>query len=65
MHQRFNYSKIYKLKNLHLYIYEMNRFEILKNFNYDVFDITKMIKIINKKPRIKITILITKMYIDF
>ena len=43
----------------------MNRFEILKDFNYDVYDVIKMIKIINKKPRMKITIFITKMHIDF
>ena len=65
MHQRFNYSKTYKLKNLHLYIHEMNRFEILEDFDCDVCDVIKMIKIINKKPRVKITISITKMHIDF
>ena len=65
IHQRFNHSKIYKLKNLHLYAHEMNRFKVLKDFDYDVCDVTKIIKIINKKPRIKITISTTKIYIDF
>ena len=65
IHQRFNHLKIYKLKNLHLYAYKMNRFEILKDFDCDVCDVIKMIKIINKKSRIKITILIIKIYIDF
>ena len=65
MYQRFDYSKAYKLKNLHLHVHEMNRFEILKDFDYDVYDVTKMIKIINKKFYVKITILIIKMHIDF
>ena len=65
MHQRFNYLRIYRLKNLYLYIYEMNRFEILKDFDYDVCDVTKIIKIINKEFRIKITIFEAKMHIDF
>ena len=65
IYQRFNHSKIYKLKNLHFYIYKINRFEILKDFDYDVCDVIKIIKIINKKSHIKITILITKMHIDF
>ena len=43
----------------------MNRFEILKDFDCDVYDVTKMIKIINKKSHIKITILIIKIYIIF
>ena len=32
----------------------MNRFKILKNFDYDVYDAIKIIKIINKKSYIKI-----------
>ena len=65
MHQRFNHSRIYKLKNLHLYAHKMNRFKILKNFDCDVYNVIKMIKIINKKFCIKITILIIRIYIDF
>ena len=53
------------MKNLHLYIHKVNRFEILKDFDYNVYNVIKMIKIINKKFYIKITILITKIYIDF
>ena len=65
MHQRFNYSRVYKLKNLHFHIHKVNRFEILEDFDYDVYDVMKIIKIINKKSRIKITISIIKIYIDF
>ena len=65
MHQRFDYLKAYRLKNLHFYAYKMNRFKILKDFDYDVYDVTKMIKIINKKPRVKIIISEIKMHIDF
>ena len=65
IYQRFDYSKTYKLKNLHLHIHEMNRFEISKDFDYDVYDVTKMIKIINKKFRIKITISAARIHIDF
>ena len=43
----------------------MNRFKILKNFDYDVYDATKMIKIINKKSYMKITIPAARMHIDF
>ena len=43
----------------------MNRFEILKDFDCDVCDVMKMIKIINKNFYIKITILIARMHIDF
>ena len=42
----------------------MNRFKILKDFNYDVCDVTKIIKIINKKFYIKITISIIKEYLN-
>ena len=65
IYQRFNHLKAYKLKNLHLYAHKMNRFEILKDFDCDVCDVTKMIKIINKKSHIKITISTIKMHIDF
>ena len=65
MYSRFNYSKVYKLKNLHLYVHEMNRFKILKDFDCDVYDVIKMIKIINKKSYVKMTISAAKMYIDF
>ena len=65
IYQRFDYSKAYRLKNLHLYIYKMNRFKILKDFDCDVYNVTKIIKIINKKSHIKITISVIKMYIDF
>ena len=53
------------MKNLYLHVYEMNRFEISKNFDYDVCDVIKMIKIINKKFYVKIIISATKMHIDF
>ena len=43
----------------------MNRFKILKSFDYDVYNVIKIIKIINKKSYIKITILKVKIYIDF
>ena len=65
IYQRFDYSRVYKLKNLHFYTHKMNRFKILKDFDCDVYDVIKIIKIINKKLRMKITILITKIYIDF
>ena len=65
MHQRFDHLKIYKLKNLHLYAHEMNQFKILKDFDCNVCDVMKMIKIINKKSYIKITISAAKMHIDF
>ena len=65
MHQRFNYLKIYKLKNLYFHTHEVNRFKILKYFNCDVYDFIKIIKIINKKFRVKIIILVIKMHIDF
>ena len=65
MYQRLDHSRAYRLKNLHLYTHKMNRFEILKDFDYDVCDVTKMIKIINKKPYVKTTIFETKMHIDF
>ena len=65
IYQRFDYSRIYKLKNLHLHIYKVNRFEILKDFNCDICDVIKMIKIINKKSYMKTTISITKIHIDF
>ena len=65
MYQRFNYLRAYKLKNLHFHAYEMNRFKILKDFDCDVCDAIKIIKIINKKSRIKIIISIIKMHIDF
>ena len=53
------------MKNLHFYVYEMNQFEVLKDFDCDVCDVMKMIKIINKKFRVKITISAAKMHIDF
>ena len=65
MYQRFNYLKIYKLKNLHLYTHKVNRFEILKDFDCDVCDVIKIIKIINKKFYIKITILTIKIISTF
>ena len=65
MHQRFDHSKTYKLKNLHFHTHKMNRFEVLKDFDCDVCDITKIIKIINKKSYMKTTISIIKMHIDF
>ena len=65
IYQRFDYSRTYKLKNLHLYIYEINRFKVSKDFDCDVCDVMKMIKIINKKFYVKITISATRMHIDF
>ena len=65
MHQRFDHSGIYKLKNLYFYAHKVNRFEILKDFDYDMCDVIKMIKIINKKFYMKIMISIIKMHIDF
>ena len=38
----------------------MNQFKISKDFDYDVYNVIKIIKIINKKSYIKITILIIK-----
>ena len=65
MHQRYNYSKAYRLKNLHFYVYKVNRFKILKDFDCDVCDVIKIIKIINKKLSVKITIFKARMHIDF
>ena len=64
MYQRFDYSKIYQLKILYFYIYKVNRFEILKDFDYDVCDVIKIIKIINKKFRMKIIVPEAKLYIN-
>ena len=65
IYQRFNHLKIYKLKNLYLYVHKVNRFEISKDFDCDVYDAIKIIKIINKKSCMKTTILAARIHIDF
>ena len=56
---------MYRLKNFHLFVKGVKVFDVLKNYRYNVCDAFKMIKIINKKSRIKIIISKIKIYIDF
>ena len=65
MYQRLRHSKMYRLKNLYLFVERVKIFDVLKNYRYNVYDTFKMIKIINKKLKIKIIILKIKIYIDF
>ena len=53
------------MKNLYLFVERIKAFDVLKNYRYNVYDAFKIIKIINKKLKIKIIILEIKMYIDF
>ena len=59
------YSGTYRLKIFYLFVERVKVFDVLKNYRCDVYNAFKMIKIINKKLKIKITILKTKIYIDF
>ena len=53
------------MKNFHLFVEGVKIFDVLKNYRCDVYDAFKIIRIINKKLKIKITILEIKIHIDF
>ena len=53
------------MKNFHLFVEGVKIFDVSKNYQCDVYDAFKIIKIINKKSKIKIIVSETKMHTDF
>ena len=56
VHQRLGHAGAYRLKDLHLYASGVEAFDVPTDFECEICDASKIIRTINREPRIKTTV---------
>ena len=65
VYKRLNHTSAYRLKDLHQHTSDIKTFDVLTNFEYKVYNVLKIIRIINREPKTKTTMPEARLYTDF